>query len=99
MKHSTARMSSRVGPGGRFRKILSVIVEPGYTLLLTYEHGETRSFDFKKAILASGLTDFTAPFSDEDFFRKVTVKDGNLVWPNGFDLHGDDVYHASVSTQ
>ena len=92
-----ARVSTRVGPGGKFLKIAVVEVEPDYKLLLTYENGETRRFDFKSTILASGTTEFIEPFSDEDFFRKVGLERGNLVWPNGFDLHGEDIFHASVA--
>ncbi len=94
---STARAAARVGPGGKLRKIATVKVEPGHKLLLTYEHGENRRFDFKAAILAPGTTEFTEPLAAEDFFKKVRVERGNLVWPNGFDLHGEDVYRASVA--
>ncbi len=86
----------RVGPGGKFRKIAAVEVEPDHRLLLTYDDGEVRRFDCKATILAAGTTEFTAPLAAVDFFQKVRVERGNLVWPNGFDLHGNDVYHASV---
>ena len=90
------RKTERVGPGGSFKKVMSVTVEPGHRLLLTFEGGELRRFDFKAAILDRGPTEFTSPLAVSEVFAKVSIERGNLVWPNGFDLHGDDVYKASV---
>jgi hypothetical protein len=74
-----------------------VAAEPldGFWVRLTFSDGVTREFDFWPLI---GTGEIFAPVrGDVAYFRRLSIQDGSVAWPNGSDL--DPVvlrYHPDV---
>lgn len=66
-------------------RIQAVSVLPNYRLALTFRDGLTGIADFS-AIEASKNLGVYAPLAAPDFFAKVRIELGVLVWPNGADF-------------
>ncbi len=91
------------------RKIIGVVSNDDYTLILTFDNGETRLYDMKP-YLKDG-TVFT-PLKDINIFRRVYLDenkavswdkdpsvDSRKVWDNKIDLCPDTCYMNSVPVQ
>ena len=59
--------------------VISACALEGYTLLLSFSTGETKTFDFTPLLSTGGFR----PLRDENIFRSVYVEYGIPVWNNG----------------
>lgn len=66
-------------------RIQAVSVLPDYRLALTFRDGLTGIADFS-AIETSKDLGVYSPLAETDFFAKVQIELGVLVWPNGADF-------------
>ena len=66
-------------------RVQAVSVLPDFRLALTFRDGLSGIVDFS-AIKASHDAGIYAPLIDPEFFARVQVELGVLVWPNGADL-------------
>ena len=81
------------------KKILSVTPDENFTLVLTFDSGEKRSFDMKQIIedgtvfaFLSKLSNFMRVYLDEDGSVCWDIDpdvDSNVVWSNKVDLSPD----------
>lgn len=62
-------------------------------VLMEFETGEYRVHDFSRFFGQSG--EMIAPLPQWDFFRKVRVDEGTLVFPNGLDFDPAVLYAES----
>lgn len=65
-----------------------------YKLLIQFENGELRIADFisfKKRKL-----DAFNDLKNEEYFKSFFIKDGDLQWPNGWDVAPDYLYDISI---
>lgn len=66
-----------------------------YKLLLTFENGEIKEFD------CASIMD-EKPFQvlkDMNYFKRVKIDYGTLVWPNEIDIAPETLYIDSISRQ
>ena len=84
-----------VGNNRKFRKILAVTPDGALTATVKFDDGTVRIFDALAFRQGLKSTEFTAPLFDAEIFKRAEAKGGNLVWPNGFDLWGQDIYENS----
>lgn len=71
-------------------RVVGVDVLPPYGLRLTFDDGLVRDVDLADDLWGSMFE----PLKDPEYFARVTVGHGTVVWPNGLDLdplvlHGD----------
>ncbi|HUC35544.1 MAG TPA: DUF2442 domain-containing protein [Acidimicrobiales bacterium] len=71
-------------------KVVNAEVTAPYRLHLTFDDGLARDVDMSDWLWG----DMFEPLKDPEFFARVTVDHGTVVWPNGVDLdpvvlHGD----------
>ncbi|HEX9682278.1 MAG TPA: DUF2442 domain-containing protein [Acidimicrobiales bacterium] len=74
----------------RIPKVVDVDVLPPYGLRLTFDDGLVRHVDLGDDLWG----EMFEPLKDPDYFARVVVDHGTVVWPNGLDLdplvlHGD----------
>ena len=69
----------------------SVKVENDYILKVTFDNGETKSFDVKPYIKG----DWYGQLSDQEYFNQVKTDGFTVVWPDGQDICPDDLYDLS----
>lgn len=69
-----------------------VAPEDEHLLLLHFENGEQRRFDFKPFLVHSVFERLREPA----FFALVRASHGTLSWPGGIDLDPDTLYLDSV---
>ncbi|NCC60894.1 MAG: DUF2442 domain-containing protein [Verrucomicrobiae bacterium] len=69
-------------------RVKSVSVGKDYTLSLVFTNGEKRIFD------CSNLLDFGVfkELKDRNYFKKVRVQYGTVVWPHEQDICPDTLY-------
>lgn len=79
---------------GKPRKpfVKEVVPLEDWKLRLTFENGEERLFDMKP--YRYGVFE---RLEDPDYFKRVRVSRGSIVWPNGAALAYDMLYHESKS--
>lgn len=65
-----------------------------FRLLIQFENGELRIADFN-SYKERNLGDFT-DLKDEEYFKAFFIKEGDLQWPNGWDVAPDYLYDISV---
>ncbi|OGU77751.1 MAG: hypothetical protein A2V93_10775 [Ignavibacteria bacterium RBG_16_34_14] len=65
-----------------------------FKLLIEFENGELRIADFSSYKKRS-LGDFS-DLKDEKYFKTFFIKDGDLQWPNGWDVAPDYLYDIST---
>ena len=73
-------------------RVLTVVPMDDFTLYLTFNNGEHRVFDVKPLF---SLNVFRA-LQDKEFFKKVKVAYGSVLWPNDIDYCPDTLYAESV---
>lgn len=75
-------------------KLTSVTPADDFTLLLTYETGETRLFDVKPYISGS----WYGQLGDTGYFRTVQLLRGGvgIEWSNGQDIAPHELYELSI---
>jgi hypothetical protein len=75
-------------------RVKTVLPLKNYMLDVFFTNGEERIFD------CSGLLDFGVfkDLRDEQYFKKVTVQYGTVVWPNEQDICPDTLYEDSRKT-
>lgn len=66
-----------------------------YKLLLTFENGEKREFDCATLIEQKPFE----VFKDKNYFKRVTIEYGTLVWPNEIDIAPETLYVCSTPYQ
>jgi hypothetical protein len=73
-------------------RVISVVPKDNYTLEITFSNGEIGIYD------CSPLLDFGVfqELKDIDYFRKVRVAYGTVVWPHEQDICPDTVYIDSM---
>lgn len=64
-----------------------------FKLLVEFENGELRIADFKD-YKKRNLGDFS-DLKDEEYFKNFFIRDGDLQWPNGWDVAPDYLYDIS----
>lgn len=74
----------------RISKVVDVDVLPPYGLRLAFDDGLVREVDLADDLWGSMFE----PLKDAEYFARVVVDHGTVVWPNGLDLdplvlHGD----------
>ncbi len=76
-------------------KLLSVVPQDDYMLLLTYETGEVKNFDVKPYISGSWYSELL----EKGYFRTVQVLPGGvgIEWRNGQDIAPHELYEQSTS--
>lgn len=88
------------------KKILSVTPNENFTLILTFDNGEKRSFDMKRIIedgtvfaFLSQPSNFMRVYLDEDGSVCWDIDpdvDSNVIWSNKVDLSPDSCYLDSA---
>ncbi len=73
-------------------RVIEVIPNDNYELLLTFNNGEKRKFDAKQLL---DMRVF-APLNNIAFFKSVKVEFGTVVWPKDIDYCPDTLYEQSV---
>jgi hypothetical protein len=74
------------------RRILAVMPVRGFGAILFFNDDTIRFIDglaFRKTMERSEITE---PLFDDGVFATVEAKDGNLYWPSGLELRGNDLY-------
>jgi hypothetical protein len=74
----------------RVPRVTTVEVRPPYGLRLVFDDGVAREVDLAGELWGPVFE----PLKDPDYFARVTVDHGTVVWPHGADLdplvlHGD----------
>jgi hypothetical protein len=74
----------------RIPRPVAVEVLPPFAIRVTFDDGVVHDTDLDGTFRGP----MTEPLKDPSYFAQVTVDDGVVVWPNGFDLdplvlHGD----------
>lgn len=69
-------------------KVVSVKPEKDYWLSITFDNGETKLFDVSPYLRKGVFKELT----DQDYFRRVSVKFDSIVWPNEQDFSPDTLY-------
>lgn len=73
-------------------KIVKVVPEQGWTVLLEFSDGLTKRVDIKPYI-RGGLSD---SLKDWEFFKRVSIESGGgITWPNGYDFCPDFLQHCA----
>lgn len=73
-------------------RVIEVVPNDNYELLLTFNNGEKRKFDAKQLL---DMRVF-APLNNIAFFKSVKVEFGTVVWPQDIDYCPDTLYEQSV---
>ena len=72
--------------------VTAVTPEDGYTLLLTFDNGETKRFDVSPYITGEWYSEL----KQKDYFRTVRANGYTVEWSNGQDLCPDELYFGST---
>ncbi len=70
----------------------SVSALDGYRLMLHYANHETRIYEFKSNLTHSFYAELTNPL----LFKRVRVKNGEIIWSTGQDFCPHTLYESSV---
>lgn len=65
-----------------------------FKLLIEFENGELRIADFSD-YKKRNFGDFS-DLQNEEYFKSFYVKEGDLQWPNGWDVAPDYLYDISI---
>lgn len=69
-------------------RVIEVVPNDGYELLLTFNNGEKRKFDAHQILDMKAF----APLKNVSFFKSVKVEFGTVVWPHDIDYCPDTLY-------
>jgi hypothetical protein len=67
----------------------------GYTVLLTFNDGSIRVFDFEPELRGEVMI----PLKDAEYFRQFFLDCGTLCWPNDVDFCPDSLYEHAVPVE
>lgn len=70
-------------------KIIEVRTLDGKNLFLKFSNGKSGTFNFEDFFSYKGIL---APLKDDNFFKKVTIVDGTISWPDECDFNPDVLY-------
>lgn len=73
-------------------KILKVIANDDYNLIITYENGETKRFDVKPYIIG----EWFGQLKDISIFKSVMPCGNTVEWCGGQDIAPHELYDLSV---
>ena len=73
-------------------RVLEVIANKDFTLLLTFDNGEKKVFDVKPYLHYQAFK----KLNDWNTFCKVKTDHGTVMWPNEEDFCPDTLYESSV---
>jgi hypothetical protein len=73
-------------------KIQSVVPRDDYTLLLTFENGEKRIFDFKNELQDAIFT----PLKNISLFMQARNRHVGVVWNDDIDIASEHLYYNGV---
>ena len=65
-----------------------------FRILIEFENGELRTVDFSKYKLRK-LGEFS-DLKKEEYFKTFFIRNGDLQWPNGWDIAPDYLYDISL---
>jgi Protein of unknown function (DUF2442) len=65
-----------------------------YRILIEFENGELRTVDLSN-YKERKLREFS-DLKNEEYFKTFFIKDGDLQWPNGWDVAPDYLYDISL---
>jgi hypothetical protein len=66
-------------------EVASLRVSAEFRLALRFRDGLVAELDFSRDVLEDHGP-MAAPLRDPEFFARVTIEDGALTWPNGYDI-------------
>ena len=69
-------------------RVKSVIANKDYTLLITFENGEIKTFDMRPYLDFGVFVEL----KDKNYFGQVKAFMGTIAWPNGQDICPDTLY-------
>ena len=72
-------------------RVIEVIPNDNFELLLTFNNGEKRIFDAHQIMYMETF----APLKNIEFFKLAKVEFGTVVWPRGIDYCPDVLYVQS----
>ena len=72
-------------------RVIEVIPNDDFELLLTFNNGEKRIFDAHQIMYMEAF----APLKNIEFFKLAKVKFGTVVWPRDIDYCPDMLYEQS----
>jgi len=61
-----------------------------FKLVCEFNDGEIIEYDMRYILEEKGP--MVDPLKDEVFFNQVFVQDGDVIWPNGYDLNPEVIY-------
>ncbi len=73
-------------------RVVSVIPNDNYELLIMFDNGEQRKFDAKQLLSMKVFS----PLKNKAFFNTVKAEFGTIVWPHDIDYCPDTLYAQSV---
>jgi hypothetical protein len=72
--------------------VVCVEAREDFTLLLKFENGENRIFDFKPYLDKKPFV----KLRDNKLFFKANIENGTVVWPNNIDIAPETLFDKSV---
>lgn len=72
-------------------RVIEVIPNDDYELIITFNNGEKRKFDANHLLEMKVF----APLKNPAFFKSVKVEFGTIVWPQDIDYCPDTLYAQS----
>lgn len=75
-----------------YPKLLSCAAKKDFALVLEYDNGETRVYDFSENFSHP----FYAPLKNYELFKNVSVSNGELAWATGQDFCPFTLYEKST---
>jgi hypothetical protein len=76
-------------------EVTAVRAQPDHTLLLEFDTGEQRVFDFRPCLTRKPFL----PLADPTLFAEARVENGTVGWPGDIDIAPETLYARSVPVQ
>lgn len=73
--------------------VINVKPNTDYTLILTFDNGEVKSFDVTPYLTG----DWFSELKDINIFTQVKIAGLSIAWPNEQDICPDDLYYNSTT--
>ena len=73
-------------------RVVSVVVLPNHLLLLQFDNGEKREYDFTPHLKFPVYS----PLRNEEVFRLASIAYGSVCWPGEIDICPDTLYELST---
>ncbi len=61
-----------------------------YKIVCEFNDGKIIEYDMTYLLEKNGP--MVEPLKDESFFNQVSILDGDVIWPNGYDLNPEVIY-------